>query len=436
VDTGMGLERTLCILNGYGSVYETDLFAPIIAELEKLAGKKYFGNSQFTIHNSQLNDKNNAQNNSQCTMHNAQLKDGVIHAERKGDEKNKSEIVNCELCFVNCDPTSQLSTFNFQLTKAFRVVADHLRTSVFMLGDERGIVPSNVDQGYVLRRLIRRAVRYGRQLGLPRNALSAASGAVVKIYADAYPEIAANAAKIAEQLKLEEERFEKTLTAGLKEFEKAAAGADGKIDGQTAFHLYDTYGFPLEMTVELAAERNIEVDAAGFDTAFAAHQSISQAGSEQRFKGGLADASADTAALHTATHLLHAALRKTLSGTVEQRGSNITAERLRFDFCFPRKVEPDELRAAEKLVNEAIAAAYPIVCEEMTVDEAKASGAIGIFTHKYGDRVKVYTIGPFSKEICGGPHAANTGDLGVFAITKEESSSAGVRRIKAELRKG
>ncbi|MDR1094400.1 MAG: hypothetical protein LBL66_09670 [Clostridiales bacterium] len=432
VDTGMGLERTLCILNGYESVYETDLFAPIIEELERLSGKKYFGSAQLhspqcTVHSPQLKDKSNAQ-----------LKDGVIHAERNGDEKNKSETVDCALCTVDCenspDNTSQFSILNSQLTKAFRVVADHLRTSVFMLGDERGIVPSNVDQGYVLRRLIRRAVRYGRQLGLPRNALSAASGAVVKIYAGAYPEIAANAAKIAEQLKLEEERFEKTLTAGLKEFEKAAAGANGKIDGQTAFHLYDTYGFPLEMTVELAAERNIEVDAAGFDTAFAAHQSISQAGSEQRFKGGLADASADTAALHTATHLLHAALRRVLSDTVEQRGSNITAERLRFDFCFPRKVEPDELRAAEKLVNEAIAAAYPIVCEEMTVDEAKASGAIGIFTHKYGDRVKVYTMGPFSKEICGGPHAANTGDLGVFAITKEESSSAGVRRIKAELR--
>ena len=405
VDTGMGLERTLCILNGYSSVYETDLFAPIIAELERLSEKKYDG--QTTNDKGQMANKDNT-----LTPHSA------LRTPHSG---NNFSILNSQ----------------FSIQKAFRIVADHLRTAVFILGDERGVTPSNVDQGYVLRRLIRRAVRYGRQLGFPKNALSEASRAVVKIYGEAYPEIQANAGRIEEQLKLEEERFERTLTAGLKEFEKAASAltAGGVIDGVTAFHLYDTYGFPLEMTVELAAERGINVDTAGFDTAFAGHQVKSGAGSDARFKGGLADASEDTAELHTATHLLHASLRKILGEGVEQRGSNITAERLRFDFCFPRKLEDDEIKAVQDMVNGAIAANASVACEEMTVEEAQAAGAIGIFTSKYGERVKVYTIGSFSKEICGGPHAESTGGLGKFVITKEQSSSAGVRRIKAELLK-
>ena len=363
VDTGMGLERTVCMTAGVKSVYETDLFGKIIGKTEQLSGKKYADN-----------------------------------------------------------------------VKAFRIVADHIRTSVFMIGDERGITPSNVDQGYVLRRLIRRAVRYGRNLNLKTGDLALVAESVIETYRGVYAELGANADKIINQLKLEEERFEKTLAQGIKEFEKAAGLAQDKlIDGVTAFHLYDTYGFPVEMTVEFAAEKGLKVDTAGFDAAFKAHQALSQAGADQRFKGGLADATEETAALHTATHLMHTALRKVLGESVAQRGSNITAERLRFDFSFERKVEPDELKEVERLVNEAIAAKAEIVCRETTVEEAKAENAIGLFGHKYGDRVKVYTMGAFSKEICGGPHAGNTGDLGRFVIQKEESSSAGVRRIKAVL---
>ena len=363
VDTGMGLERTVCMTAGVKSVYETDLFEKTIARIEELSQKKY------------------------------------------GD------------CL-----------------KEFRIVADHIRTSVFMIGDERGITPSNVDQGYVLRRLIRRAVRYGRNLGLKTGDLALIAESVIKTYRDVYTELAQNAEKILTQLKLEEERFEKTLLQGIKEFEKAVQRArNGMIDGQSAFHLYDTYGFPVEMTVEFAAEKGIKVDVAGFDEAYRTHQALSQAGADQRFKGGLADASEETAALHTATHLMHAALRKVLGDGVAQKGSNITAERLRFDFSFERKVEPDELKEVERLVNEAIAAKAEITCREMAVDEAMSENAIGLFGHKYGDMVKVYTMGAFSKEICGGPHAKNTGDLGKFVIQKEESSSAGVRRIKAVL---
>ncbi len=363
VDTGMGLERTVCMINGIKSVYETDLFQNIIAKIEELSGKKYA--------------------------------DAV---------------------------------------KEFRIIADHARTSAFMIGDERGITPSNVDQGYVLRRLIRRAVRYGRNLNLKVGALSEIAGSVIETYNGVYQELTINKDKIISQLKAEEERFEKTLTQGIREFEKAAASAkDGCIDGTTAFHLYDTYGFPIEMTVEFAAEKGIKVDTEGFKTAFSAHQALSQAGADQRFKGGLADASEETAALHTATHLLHAALRSVLGETVAQKGSNITAERLRFDFSFERKMEPAEIKRVEELVNQAIAGKAAITCREMTVEEAKSEGAIGLFGHKYGDMVKVYTMGAFSKEICGGPHAGNTGDLGKFVIQKEESSSAGVRRIKAVL---
>ncbi|HIV30129.1 MAG TPA: hypothetical protein IAB20_04380 [Candidatus Pullichristensenella excrementipullorum] len=212
---------------------------------------------------------------------------------------------------------------------------------------------------------------------------------------------------------------------------KKYAGSFGTIDGRSAFKLYDTYGFPIELTMEMAHEKGIEVDEKGFEERFKQHQATSHAGAEQRFKGGLADNTEETAKLHTATHLLHAALRKVLGNEVAQKGSNITAERLRFDFSFGRKMTPEELAEVERLVNEAIQANVPVTCEEMTVDEAKAQGAIGLFTSKYGERVKVYTMGNFSKEICGGPHASNTGDLKSFKIKKEESSSAGVRRIKA-----
>ena len=351
------------------------------------------------------------------------------------------------------------------------------------------MTPSNVDQGYVLRRLIRRAVRHGMKLGMPAGFTSEIAQVIIDQYKEVYPELERNGAHILEQLKLEEERFQRTLKKGMAEFEKvygnmmkkrdaftalkadktspdAVAAAlrqlppspdnkpiieqvkDGtisdqtidallktteKMDGRSAFKLYDTYGFPVEITCEMAAEKGIEVDVDGFQERFRKHQENSHAGAEQRFKGGLADHSEQTAKLHTATHLLHAALRKVLGPEVAQKGSNITAERLRFDFSFGRKMTDEEKAEVERLVNEYIKGAAPIVCEEMTVAEAKAQGAIGLFESKYGERVKVYTMGPYSKEICGGPHASNTGDLKSFKIKKEEASSAGVRRIKATI---
>ena len=439
VDTGMGLERTYCVLMGAKSVYETDIFADVLAKIAELSGKTY----------------------------------------------GESESV----------------------TKSFRIIADHMRTATFIIGDDRGVTPSNVDQGYVLRRLIRRAVRHGMQIGLPEGSTPQIAKVIIDQYGDVYPELRRNEAHILEQLKLEEDRFQRTLKKGTNEFEKVFnnikrasdafneldaaflkllegeegkrladamqvaqnvgstlrptpemveiiedvkkfrealstilafgekvkkyAGVFGTIDGRSAFKLYDTYGFPIELTMEMAHEKGLEVDEKGFEERFKQHQATSHAGAEQRFKGGLADNTEETAKLHTATHLLHAALRKVLGNEVAQKGSNITAERLRFDFSFGRKMTPEEIKEVERLVNEAIQAAVPVTCEEMTVDEAKAQGAIGLFTSKYGERVKVYTMGEFSKEICGGPHASNTADLKSFKIKKEESSSAGVRRIKA-----
>jgi len=322
-----------------------------------------------------------------------------------------------------------------EVMRMFRIIADHMRCSTFMLGDQRGITPSNVDQGYILRRLIRRAIRFAMQLGIPEGSLTKVAEAVIDQYGEFYQELSVNRAKILDELTKEELRFEHALKKGIREFERLVSGLSGStIDGVSAFHLYDTFGFPIELTQELAAERNLAVDLDGFNEAFKAHQELSHAGAEQRFQGGLADHTEETAQLHTATHLLQAGLRKVLgSDEVAQKGSNITAERLRFDFSFPRKLTPDEISAVQDYVNEAIAADVEITCEEMTVDEAKESGAIGLFESKYGSKVKVYTVPGFSREICGGPHAARTGDLGRFVIKKEEASSAGVRRIKAVL---
>ena len=439
VDTGMGLERTFCVLMGANTVYETEIFARIIAKIEELSGRKY-GESE-------------------------------------------------------------------EVTRSIRIISDHMRTSTFIIGDDRGVTPSNVDQGYVLRRLIRRAVRHGMKLGMAEGFTCEIAQVIIDQYKEVYPELERNAAHIIEQLRLEEARFQRTLKKGMAEFEKVygnisrmlksfegmreviakdmtpeitaqlkdmaeAAGNVGsslrptpemqetiaefkkfgealetirdfkdkldrfmaqnaRIDGRSAFKLYDTFGFPIEITCEMAAEKGIQVDTEGFEERFKKHQENSHVGAEQRFKGGLADNSEETAKLHTATHLLHAALRKVLGPEVAQKGSNITAERLRFDFYFGRKMTDEEKNEVERLVNEYIQAAVPVVCEEMTVAEAKAQGAIGLFESKYGERVKVYTMGDFSKEICGGPHAANTGDLKSFKIKKEEASSAGVRRIKA-----
>jgi len=364
VDTGMGLERTICVLNGKKTVYDTDAFVDILAKIAELSGHQY----------------------------------------------EESE----------------------EITRAFRIIADHMRTSTFILGDDRGVSPSNTDQGYILRRLIRRAVRYGMQLNMPDGFTAEIAQVIINQYREAYPELERNSHFVLEQLKLEEARFAKTLRQGNKEFDKVASRVEnGVIDGLSAFHLYDTFGFPIEMTCELAKERGLSVDTESFQEHFKKHQELSHQGADQKFKGGLADQTVETARLHTATHLLHAALRKVLGDEVAQKGSNITAERLRFDFSFGRKVTKEELAQVEALVNDAIKADVPVVCEEMTVPEAKAKGAIGLFENKYGERVRTYKMGDYSFEICGGPHAEHTGELGSFKIQKEESSSAGVRRIKA-----
>ena len=367
VDTGMGLERTLCILNGKDSVYETDIFEKAIAKIEELTGLKYGSDAETT--------------------------------------------------------------------KAFRVVLDHVRTATFMIGDPKGIAPSNTDQGYILRRIIRRAVRFGRNIGLPQGALNEVSKTIIEKYADVYPELVENSARIEEELNKEEAKFSKTLAQGIKEFEKVASSLPegGEIDGVTAFHLYDTYGFPVEITVEMAREKQLKVDVEGYNKAYREHQEKSRAGSEQKFACGLADHKEQTTNLHTATHLLHAALKKVCSEDIAQKGSNITEERLRFDFNFSRKLTPEEVKAVEDMVNGVIKQDLPVVMKEMSIDEAKKEGFTGLFESKYGEVVKTYSIGDFSKEICGGPHAAHTGLLGTFKIVKQENVSAGVKRIKAIL---
>ncbi len=322
-----------------------------------------------------------------------------------------------------------------ETTRAFRIIADHIRCATFMLGDHRGITPSNIDQGYILRRLIRRAIRYSMQLGIADGGLIEVSEAVIAQYGGFYTELADNKDKVLSELGKEEKRFASTLKKGMKEFERIAKNVqDGRVDGKTAFRLYDTFGFPIEFTEELAKEQGFTVDVEGYKVAFSEHQKKSQAGAEQRFKGGMADNTEATTALHTATHLLNAALKVVLEDeNIHQKGSNITAERLRFDFNFPRKVTRDELDKVEEFVNAAIKANHTIVIEEMTVDEAKEAGAEGVFDTRYDAKVKVYTIADVSKEICGGPHVTTTGEMGTFKIKKEEASSSGVRRIKAVL---
>jgi len=316
-----------------------------------------------------------------------------------------------------------------------RIIADHMRAAAFLIAD--GVRPARVDQGYVLRRLIRRAVRFGKKLGIEEAFTHKVGEVVVDMFGDVYPELKQNAGEIRETLEREEEQFGKTLAQGLREFEKLLPNLlrnpNKEMSGRLAFRLYDTYGFPIEMTRDLAEEAGMTVDMAGFETAYGKHQELSRKGAEQKFSGGLADHSEVVTRLHTATHLLQAALRRVLGDHVAQRGSNITAERLRFDFVHPDKMTPEQIAEVEKLVNEQIARKLDVRVEEMSVEQAKASGAIAVFGEKYGDVVKVYTVGDFSKEICGGPHVTNIGELGRFRITKEQSSSAGIRRIRAVL---
>ena len=316
--------------------------------------------------------------------------------------------------------------------RAMRVIADHVRTAAFILGDPRGVTPSNVDQGYIVRRLIRRSIRYGRQLGIARAFTANIAEEVVRLFGRAYPELQRNADRIASELNAEEDKFSRTLQNGLREVERVRRqlGDSVEIPGETAFYLYESFGFPKELTEEVLGR---EVDSGSWNAAMKAHQDRSRQGAEKKFKGGLADESWMSTRYHTATHLLHKALRDVLGTSVEQRGSNITADRMRFDFSHPQKMTPEELRRVEALVNGAIQRNLPVHYEEMSVEEAKVRGAIGLFEERYGEKIKVYIVGDFSSEICGGPHVRHTGQIGRFKIVKEEASSAGVRRIKAVL---
>jgi len=328
---------------------------------------------------------------------------------------------------------------NEENTFAFRVILDHAKAAVFLIMS--GAVPSNKDQGYFTRRLVRRSVRFGRRLGIEGSFLGELAEAVIMQYGEAYPELIEKQESIKSELSLEEEKFSKTILKGEKEFERLFAHK-GAINGEDAFLLYSTFGFPLELTEEMALEKGQKIDKQVFQTEFRKHQDLSRAGSAEKFAGGLSDHSAECTRLHTATHLLHQALRKVLGEHVVQKGSNITQERLRFDFPHSTKMTPEEILEVEKLVNEAISKDLPVYYEVLSLEEAKKRGAIGLFEDKYaslGNQIKVYFVGDkilgdyASIEVCGGPHVAKTGELGHFRIAKEESASAGVRRIKAVL---
>ena len=371
VDTGMGLERTNCILQGKTSVYLTEVFQPIIHKIEELSGYKY------------------------------------------GDDAEKD--------------------------KSVRIIADHSRAAVFILGDQRGVSPSNVGAGYVLRRLIRRAVRHGMKLGIDRAFLAEIAVSVIENFKNAYPELEQNSEKVKNELTAEENKFRDTLKKGEAEFQKLLPNLmknpKKEISGKVAFRLYDTFGFPLELTQELGAENGFTVDIEGFKEAEKKHQEASKSLDAGKAKGGLAEQSEITTKYHTATHLLQQALVNILGNQVAQKGSNINNERMRFDFTFERPMTPEEIKKAEDIVNEQIQKDLPVTMEIMPLEKAKEEGARALFAGKYVEEVKVYTIGTkdnwFSKEVCGGPHVEHTGLIGHFKITKEQSSSAGVRRIRA-----
>ena len=365
VDTGMGVERTVAILEGVNDNYQSSIWKPIIDLINKIAALPYEGNE-----------------------------------------------------------------------KSMRIIADHIRTAVFISSDPAGIKPSNTDQGYILRRLIRRAIRHAKKLNIDINSDWEQQIAIkiMEQYEKYYSELKENREVVLEVLKNEKIKFNRTLEKGLREFEKLTANiTDGKLNKDLAFKLYDTYGFPIELTIELAHEKNLEVDIQGFNENFKAHQALSRAGSEQKFKGGLAGNSEIETKYHTATHLLNAALKKVIGPNVHQRGSNITTERMRFDFPCDHKMTDSEKSEVEALVNKWIDEAIPVVKTEMSKEEAIKSGAECMFIERYPDIVTVYQIGDVSKELCGGPHVSNTSELGHFKIIKEEASSAGVRRIKAVL---
>lgn len=326
---------------------------------------------------------------------------------------------------------------DFDEARSMRIIADHVRSATFIIGDQRGVVPSNVGQGYIVRRLLRRAVREGRRLGIQGSFIPQLAEVVIAEYGPFYAELPANREKIRTEIAKEEEKFAKSIEKGMKELEKMRVA--GSVTGEQAFLLFSSYGFPLELTEELLREQGQSIDRAAFEAEFKKHQDLSRTASAGAFKGGLADHSIETTRLHTATHLLHKALKTVLGDHVEQKGSNITAERLRFDFSHAQKMTPEEIQKVEMMVNDAIKADYPVHFEVMELDQAKTSGALGYFEDKYaqlGGKIKVYIVGDdakgyYSKEICGGPHVTHTGELGSFKIQKEEAVSAGVRRIKA-----
>lgn len=370
IDFGGGLERMATALNNKPDIFLIDVFAPMRSILEKMSGKKY------------------------------------------GEDEN--DLI------------------------AFRVVMDHLRSATFLIND--GAIPDNKDQGYFTRRFIRRAIRFAHNLGIKENFCGTVSQTVINLYQQSYPDLEKNQAMILNEMCKEEERFRKTLETGLKIFNQICENKESgdTITAKESFDLYQSYGFPLEVTEELAEERGFKVDSDGFKIEFSKHQELSRLGSEDKFKGGLGGDTQIHRQYHTATHLLHQALRQVLGDHVQQRGSNITDQRLRFDFSHPEKMTDEQKSEVEKIINEQIAKDLPMSFTMMSVLDAKAQGAIGLFEDKYADTVKVYTVGDptgeyFSKEICGGPHVESIGGLGHFRIKKEESSSAGVRRIKGIL---
>jgi alanyl-tRNA synthetase len=368
VDVGIGLERLLMVVSGADSVYETDLFAPIVAEIAALMPSS--------------------------------------------PEKPASEIQRLQ-----------------------RIVADHARAAVFVIAD--GVLPANVEQGYICRRIIRRAVLSGHALGITGEMMERLGRAAITLYRDAYPHLGEREAIILTALQQEEERFRRTLVRGLHEFERLARdlGERGErtVPGEAVFRLFDTFGFPSSLTAELARERGLTADMAGYEERFRQHQERSRQANQGRFSGGLADHSEQTTRLHTATHLLHQALRDVLGEHVHQMGSNITAERLRFDFSHPRKLTPDEIRQIEDRVNQQIARDLPVSMEMLPLRDALAQGALAFFGERYPDVVKVYRIGDYSLEVCGGPHVHSTGELGHFTIARAETIGQGVQRIRATL---
>lgn len=369
VDTGFGLERVTAVMQGLDDNYKTELWSNLISKVEELSGKKY------------------------------SFQEGDLGLDKEPD------------CWRDD-------------VKAMRVVTDHIKAATFIIGDDKGVTPSNTDQGYIVRRLIRRAIRFGKQLGISQELwLKEIAKIAIEDYRDVYPELKRNKNFILQELDKEEIQFSKTLEKGLRELEK----------GTDPFVLFTTYGFPIEMTQELAEEKGIKVDIDDFKNKMKEHQEKSRTAAAGKFASGLADHSEETTQLHTAAHLLLAALQKVLGPEVIQKGSNITAERLRFDFAWGEKMTDEQKQEVEKLVNEIIEQKISVNYKEMLIEKAKEQGASGIFGDKYGDIVKVYKIGDFSHELCSGPHVENTGDLGKFKIIKEQSSSSGVRRIKAIL---